>query len=123
MRTDDCSPPDCCPPPSLPERDRLKDQARVFKALGDPTRLEMLDLLARANGPLCVCDIESRFELAQPTISHHLGVLRKTCLVTTERRGTWMHYQLAPGGLESLAGFLGRLVEATPDTQRGSHHA
>lgn len=84
--------------------------AVAFKALGDPTRLEMVDLLARAEGSLCVCDIESRFDLSQPTISHHLGLLRKAGLVTTERRGTWMHYRLTPGCLERFLGFVGELT-------------
>lgn len=123
MRTETRSSPRCCPPPSLPDRDRLQGHARAFKALGDPTRLEMLDLLARAEGSLCVCDIESRFDLAQPTISHHLGVLRRTGLVTTERRGTWMHYRLAPGGIERLAGFIGSLVVAIHEPNQGRSHA
>ena len=100
----------CCAP--LPRTDRawLGGYASAFKALGDPTRLEMIDLLARAKGALCVCDIESRFDLSQPTISHHLGLLRKAGLVKAERRGTWMHYQLAPGCIEHLADFVDDLA-------------
>jgi ArsR family transcriptional regulator len=104
----------CCPP--LPRRNRewLGGFSSVFKALGDPTRLEMVDLLARADGPLCVCDIESRFDLSQPTISHHLGLLRKAGLVTTERRGTWMHYRLTPGCVERFVGFVDELTGSHP---------
>lgn len=99
----------CCPPLPRTDRQWLDECAAVFKTLGDPTRLEMIDLLARADGPLCVCDIESRFDLSQPTISHHLGLLRKAGLVTTERRGTWMHYRLTPGCLERFVGFVDEL--------------
>jgi ArsR family transcriptional regulator len=101
----------CCPPPPRPNRAWLSDYATLFKALGDPTRLEMIDLLARADGALCVCDIESCFELSQPTISHHLRLLRKAGLVSTERRGTWMHYRLSDGCIERFRTFAGNLVQ------------
>jgi len=123
MSTNGRPSPCCRQSRPLLDRGWLQGQARAFKALGDPTRLEMLDLLARAKGSLCVCDIESRFDLAQPTISHHLGVLRKTGLVTTERRGTWMHYRLAPGCIEHLADFVGSLAAASHEPEQGRHHA
>ena len=82
--------------------------ARVFKALGDETRLSIVAMLGCAGRPLCVCEIEPRFELSQPTISHHLKVLRDSGLVETERRGTWVHYSLAR---ETLA-FVSRFHEA-----------
>jgi ArsR family transcriptional regulator len=95
----------CCPPPPRPGPDGLRRFAALFKALADPTRLEMIELMAQANGSLCVCDVESCFDLSQPTISHHLGLLRKAGLVLAERRGTWMHYTLSPFGLEQLREF------------------
>jgi ArsR family transcriptional regulator len=95
----------CCPPPPRPGPDGLRRFAGLLKALADPTRLDMVELLARANGSLCVCDVESRFDLSQPTISHHLGLLRKAGLVLAERRGTWMHYTLSPTGLEQVREF------------------
>jgi len=104
----------CCPPRPRRSRAWVAEYASVFKALGDPTRLEMIDLLARADGPLCVCDIESRFDLSQPTISHHLGLLRKAGLVTTRRSGTWMHYSLKPGCLERFVGFVDELTGNLP---------
>ncbi len=104
----------CCPPSPRTNREWLGEYASAFKALGDPTRLEMVDLLARADGPLCVCDIESRFDLSQSTISHHLGLLRKAGLVTTERRGTWMHYRLTPGCLARFVGFVDELTSTHP---------
>jgi len=64
----------------------------MFRTLADETRLEILGLLAAAAEPLCVCDIESHFELSQPTISHHLKVLRDAELVVSQRRGTWIYY-------------------------------
>jgi ArsR family transcriptional regulator len=100
----------CCAPRPRTDREWLQGCASVFKALGDPTRLEIIDLLARAEGPLCACDIESRFDLSQPTISHHLGLLRKAGLVEAERRGTWMHYCLSPGCIERLADFVDELA-------------
>jgi ArsR family transcriptional regulator, arsenate/arsenite/antimonite-responsive transcriptional repressor len=72
----------------------LKQYGRLFKAMGDETRLEMLGLLVAARGELCVCDIEKHFDLTQPTISHHLRVLRDADLVTSDRRGTWVYYAI-----------------------------
>jgi ArsR family transcriptional regulator len=79
--------------------------AKLFKALGDETRLEMLGLLAAAGSELCVCDIESQFELSQPTISHHLKVLREARLVTSDRRGIWVYYALDRDTLRLLPEF------------------
>ena len=79
--------------------------APLFKALGDATRLEMVGLLAAEGKELCVCDIESHFELGQPTVSHHLRILREAGVVTSERRGTWVYYSLERGTLERLAAF------------------
>ena len=93
-----------CVPRKL--RPRLtKPYARLFKALGDETRLEILGLLAAGGAELCVCDIEGHFELSQATISHHLKVLRDAGLVASERRGTWMFYSLARDTLDLLAEF------------------
>ncbi len=64
----------------------------LFRALADPTRLEIFALIAARPEPICVCDIVTHFELRQPTISHHLKVLREAGLVTATRRGTWSHY-------------------------------
>ena len=85
----------CCSP-ALPRGDarRSLDLAPVLRVLGDATRLQIVVLLARCGDALCACEIESTFELSQPTISHHLRLLREAGLVTAERRGTWMYYQL-----------------------------
>ena len=79
--------------------------APLFKALGDGTRLEIVALLAAAAGELCACEIERRFDLSQPTISHHLRLLREAGVVTSERRGSWVYYTLDPDGVEALSKF------------------
>src|SRR5689334_14817978 len=95
-----------CSPRRVKLRPRATaDYARLFKALGDETRLEMLGLLAAAGTELCACDIEGHFELSQPTISHHLKILREAGLVTGERRGTWVYYALDRGAHRLLADF------------------
>ncbi len=73
---------------------QAEEYAGWFKALADPTRIRILNLLARNPEPVCVCDIVDHFELGQPTISHHLKILRETCFVQTERRGTFIYYSI-----------------------------
>ena len=81
--------------------------APVFKALGDPVRLRLVSLIgAREGGEACVCDLTSAFDLTQPTISHHLRVLREAGLIDSERRGTWVYYRLIPAALQRMAGLL-----------------
>jgi len=81
--------------------------AQVFKALGDPVRLRLLSLIgAHQGGEVCVCDLTSAFDLTQPTISHHLKVLREAGIITSERRGTWVYYRLVPAALERMASLL-----------------
>jgi ArsR family transcriptional regulator len=81
--------------------------AQVFKALGDPVRLRLVSLIgARQGGEACVCDLTSAFDLTQPTISHHLKVLREAGLIDSERRGTWVYYRLVPESLDRMAGLL-----------------
>lgn len=80
--------------------------ATVFKALGDPTRLEVFDLIAAQPEPICVCDIVSRFDVSQPTISHHLRVLREAGLLLVSRRGNWAFYEIDRQGAVLAASFL-----------------
>ncbi|WP_073484088.1 ArsR/SmtB family transcription factor [Streptoalloteichus hindustanus] len=81
--------------------------ARMFKAVADPVRLRLLSLIAsHVDGEACVCELVGAFELSQPTISHHLKVLRDTGLVTAERRGTWVYYRVSPEPLARLASAL-----------------
>ncbi len=95
----------CCPPATVDAVDRAPEAA-LFKALGDPHRLTMLATLARADDEVCVCDFTSALPLNQPTVSHHLKILRDAGLVTCERRGTWVYYRLAPDANERLRGAL-----------------
>ena len=84
------------------------DLARMFKALGDPVRLQLLSRVAsHAGGEACVCDLSVGLDLSQPTISHHLKVLRETGLLECERRGTWVYYWVVPSALAQLSAVLG----------------
>ena len=99
-----------CSPPLTREpldAEQAAAAARVFKALGDPVRLRILSIVAsRAGGEVCVCDITDAFELSQPTISHHLKVLKEVGLLTSERRASWVYYRLAPETLGELSALL-----------------
>ncbi|MET9240903.1 metalloregulator ArsR/SmtB family transcription factor [Nonomuraea sp. NPDC003709] len=87
--------------------DKASEVARVFKALGDPVRLRILSIVgARQGGEACVCDIADAFDLTQPTISHHLKVLKDVGLLTYERRGSWVYYRLVPESLAQLSALL-----------------
>ena len=103
----------CCPPPvesPLGEADAAR-QAATLKALADPTRLRILALLAAQppSEPLCVCDVEGTFDLSQPTISHHLRVLREAGLVSVSKQGLWHYYAPVPGSLGPLAALFQQL--------------
>ncbi|MCX4391677.1 MULTISPECIES: metalloregulator ArsR/SmtB family transcription factor [unclassified Streptomyces] len=83
--------------------------AKVFKALGDPVRLRLLSMIAsRDGGEICVCDLTPAFDLSQPTISHHLKLLKQAGLIDSERRGTWVYYRLLPESTDRLAAVLTR---------------
>jgi DNA-binding transcriptional ArsR family regulator len=86
----------CCPAAASPKlgRARAREYAGWFKALADPTRIRILNLLAANREPVCVCDIVKHFPIGQPTISHHLKILRMTRFVQPERRGTFMYYRV-----------------------------
>jgi ArsR family transcriptional regulator len=90
--------------PAMSE-DEASGVAERFKALSDPTRVRILNLLAR-NPELCVCDMQTNFELSQPTISHHLSLLKKAGLVECETRGRWCFYRAKPEAIEELARVL-----------------
>jgi ArsR family transcriptional regulator len=77
--------------------------AERLKALADPTRLRVLDLLARQREPLCVCEITPRFDLRQPTISHHLRILREAGLIGGEKRGVWSYYWATESGKRAVS--------------------
>ena len=115
----------CCEIPAAPpplvdtERERI---VAAFRALGDPTRLEIFRLLAAQDAPVCACDVVDRFGLSQPTISHHLRILRQAGLVTSAKRGVWAWYAPDPRGLawlgEIMADLGTRAAEIEPDLRR-----
>jgi ArsR family transcriptional regulator, arsenate/arsenite/antimonite-responsive transcriptional repressor len=91
-RVKGCSQPVAPPLPG----ERADELAGIYKALGDPTRVQILHILAAASDPVCVCDFTAAFDLGQPTISHHLAKLREAGIVTSFKRGIWAFYQLNP---------------------------
>ncbi|NKY37965.1 metalloregulator ArsR/SmtB family transcription factor [Cellulomonas septica] len=98
------------------------DVARSLKALADPLRLRALSLIsASPTGEACVCDISELTDVSQPTVSHHLKVLKEVGLLTSERRGTWVYYRIAPahrGALRSLLEtFAPATVNPAPDVE------
>ena len=101
------SPISCCAPGSPPLKGKELDSlAAQFKALSDPTRLSIVNSLANRE-ECCVCEFQ-HLGLSQPTISHHLKILREAGLVEVARkRGTWTFYRLVPAAVESLAFALG----------------
>jgi len=96
----------CCRPGTAPqEADDFLEHAQCFKALSDPARVAIVNRLASC-GEACVCELVDVLELAQPTVSHHLRVLREAGLIEQERRGTWMYYRLVPAAIEELRATL-----------------
>ena len=99
----------CCEPVVYPDvkADEAARMARVAKALGDPVRIQLVDVLRTHAGKVCVCELVPLFDLSQPTVSHHLKVLRRAGLVGCERVGLWAYYFVLPGALEELSAWLG----------------
>lgn len=88
--------------------DAATELAVKLKALSDPVRLRLLSSIAStANQEACVCDISAGIDLTQPTISHHLKVLRQAGLIHSERRGTWVYYRVVPDALQQLSLLFG----------------
>jgi len=100
----------CCEPVAYPdvERQEAERMAAIAKALGDLIRLQLVDVLRKHAGKVCVCELVPLFDLSQPTVSHHLKVLRDAGIVDSERRGLWAYYFVLPDALDELAGWLGR---------------
>ncbi len=98
----------CCEPVVYPDvdRDRAEQMAASAKALADPIRLQLVDVLRKHAGKVCVCELVPLFEVSQPTLSHHLKVLRDAGIVDSERRGLWAYYYVNPGPLEELSRWL-----------------
>ncbi len=100
----------CCEPVVYPdvERERAERMAEVAKALGDPIRLQLVDVLRKHAGKVCVCELIPLFDLSQPTISHHLKILREAGIVDSEKHGLWSFYYVRPEGLEELSAWLSK---------------
>jgi ArsR family transcriptional regulator len=117
LELEDVTPLECCAPiggPALGE-DEAAELAKVFKALADPVRLRLLNLIAsQPEGEACVCELTVPFELTAPTISHHLKVLRQAGLIEGERRGTWVYYRPVPDRLTRLSGLFALPAMAVP---------
>jgi ArsR family transcriptional regulator len=91
----------CCPEVSSPKltQARAEEYSEWFKALADPIRIRILNLLPNNESAVCVCDIVKHFPVGQPTISHHLKILRDRGFVQVERRCTFMYYRVNRKGL------------------------
>jgi ArsR family transcriptional regulator, arsenate/arsenite/antimonite-responsive transcriptional repressor len=98
----------CCDPIAYPEieREQAERMASAAKALGDPVRMQLVDVLRKHAGEICVCELVPLFDLSQPTVSHHLKILREAGIVGSERRGLWAYYYVIPEALEELSQWL-----------------
>lgn len=99
----------CCASGQAMDEGTAQDLAKVFKALGDPTRVKLLSMIvASTNGEMCVCDLTEPVGLSQPTVSHHMKLLVEAGLVTREQRGKWAFYQPTTSTLaEAVSALLG----------------
>ena len=98
----------CCEPVVYPgtERSEAERMASIAKALGDPIRIQLVDVLRRHAGKVCVCELTPLFDVGQPTVSHHLKVLRDAGIVDSERRGLWAYYYVLPDAVKELSAWL-----------------
>jgi ArsR family transcriptional regulator len=99
--------PICCAGdgPPLPEG-AAEDLADAFKALSDPTRVAIVNRLSKSE-EVCVCELTALSARSQPTVSHHLRILREAGLVAVERKGTWAYYRLVPEAIDALRNVFG----------------
>src|SRR5438034_3968197 len=98
----------CCEPVVYPdvERAQAERMAAIAKALADPIRLQLVDVLHKHAGKVCVCELVPLFDLSQPTVSHHLKVLREAGIVDSERRGLWAYYYVLPDSMKEISAWL-----------------
>jgi ArsR family transcriptional regulator len=100
----------CCPSflTSTVSDEEARSTARIFRALADPARVQLLSMIANAGEPgACVCELVTPLDLSQPTISHHLKILSEAGLVSRERRASWVYYQVRRDTLAAVAVVLG----------------
>src|SRR5438874_10584644 len=88
------------------EREEAERMAQAAKALGDPIRMQLIDVLRKHAGKVCVCELVPLFDLSQPTVSHHLKVLREAGIVGSERQGLWAYYYVLPDAVKELSQWL-----------------
>ena len=102
---DRSAPVACCAPLAAPalSDEEAEATAALFRALGDPARVRILNLLATADEPVCVCELVVPLRLSQPTVSHHLKKLTDAGLLEREQRGKWAFYSLNPEAISTLA--------------------
>jgi len=98
----------CCAPVATPKLsdEEVEATARLFRAIGDPARVRVLNVLATSPAPVCVCDLTEPLGLAQPTVSHHLKTLTEAGLLEREQRGKWAYFSLRPEATARLASLL-----------------
>jgi ArsR family transcriptional regulator len=98
----------CCAPVVYPDvrREEAQRMATIAKALGDPVRLQLVDVLRKHAGKVCVCELVPLFDLSQPTVSHHLKKLRDAGIVGSERQGLWAYYYVTPDALKEFSAWL-----------------
>lgn len=113
----------CCPPGALLQEPisapAAAEIAVKLKALADPVRLQLFSAIAsHAGGEACVCDISGGIEVSQPTVSHHLKVLRDAGLLSSQRRASWVYYAVVPEALHSLSALLS--ITASADAVAGA---
>ena len=103
----------CCTPLGVEPMGaaQAETMAGLLRALADPIRLRLMSIIAAAD-EACVCDLTAPFTVSQPTISHHLRVLKEAGLVDSERRGTWVYYRARPEALDALGGLFTAAVAA-----------
>ena len=97
----------CCDLAVDIDKAKVDETVELLKALADPTRLAMISILRQQDGPVCVCDLTSAFDLSQPTISHHMGILKRAGLVESVKGGIWIHYRLR----EDLSAAVSRALQ------------
>jgi ArsR family transcriptional regulator, arsenate/arsenite/antimonite-responsive transcriptional repressor len=97
----------CCTPLGVEPMSarQAESVANLLKALSDPIRLRLMSMIAAVD-EACVCDLTTPFDVSQPTISHHLKVLRGAGLVDSERRGTWVWYRARREALDAVGGLF-----------------
>ena len=93
--------------PSVLSPEEAAEAVKILKALADPVRLRLVQLIgSHDGGEACVCDLTGEFDLRQPTISHHLRVLREAGVIASERRRSWVYYRVLPAALDRVGALL-----------------